>query len=300
MAGPSSSPLTLLPGSAPATLGDWQYQIDNVVLGRGTNYLITGRDGSGTPEVRNRDVARPAEDGDWMGIDTYASRTITVNMTIRGTSVADVMSSRDALVSAWRNDPSVPYTQLWWKLPGMPAKRAIGRPRRIQVAEKLVNNRLDAVAEFYTPFSALFGETVTVTGYPLVVTGGGLTYPVTFPITYAVSTSGGAFPAPNPGTYPSWAVMTFTGGNCVAPRVTDLNSGRYIAFDVSLAPTDVLVVDLKLRTATLNGKNVRQYKSPGSNWFPFPPGQNASLYFSAKVADASCMVDVTYAPAHLA
>lgn len=301
MASSGVGSLTDLPGMAPAGLGDWQVQIGDVLMGPGTSYLITGREGFGSPDVRSTDVAKTLDDGDWMGRDSYASRVLTLTIVVRGTSPADATAQYEALQQAWYSDPAAPFHNLWWRFPGVPAQRAIGKPRRIQANKsRLLQGRIDVVAEFYSPYAPLFGEDVTLTATPKIVTGGGRSYPLVYPKTYSLTVSGGQSQfATNSGSYPSWMLLTFSGGAASSPRLYNLTTGAFCGFDVVMAAGDVLEVDMRLRTATLNGQNVRTKLTAGSEFFSLPPGETAELLLTAFSADPTFTCAITYTPATL-
>lgn len=290
MAGTGSASLTDLAGTAPAGLADWQYAIGSLVMGKGTNYLVTNTEGFGSPEVRTADSERVQEDGDWIGEDTYAGRVLTLTVTVRGTGAAGVTTNYNALLNAWRFDRTTPWYQIWWRWPSQPAMRVIGRPRRITAnRDRMLNGRIDVVAEFYSPYSPIYQETVTLTATPRVVTGGGRTYNLTYPRLYTVSTSGGdpvAFA--NSGSYPSWAILTFS-GPATNPRLLNTSTNEWIGFNIVLAAGDTLVVDMKQRTAKMNGASVRHLLAPGASWWDLGVGSSTLLYVS-DTATGQCVV----------
>ena len=158
MAGPGSGSLTDLAGSAPAGLVERVVEINGLLLGAGTDYLITAWEGFGTPEVRTTDEAREQEDGDWLGADTLGSRTLTLTITVRGATPAAATESYAALLRAWSLGEGANYANLWFQLPGEGPRRAIGRPRRVAADKsKLISGRIDCVAEFYSPYSPFYG-----------------------------------------------------------------------------------------------------------------------------------------------
>lgn len=301
MASAGSPNLANLPGTAPATLGDWQYQIGDLVIGRGTVYHKTGESGFGTPEVRSSDTAKSAEDGDWMGIDTYGSRVLTLDLTVRGDGPAGVEAVYQDLLAAWYNDPKTPYTNLWWKLPGLPPQRVIGRPRRVQAnKDRALSGTYEVVCEFYSPFSFIAGESVHVSATPRVVAGGGRQYPLTYPRQYNIVTTGGdTARIENTGAYPTVLFVAVSGGAASYPRLYDLSTGEFIGFDVTLSDGEVLTIDMRLRTASIGGRNIRQNLSVGSTWFKVPPRSVSELAFTATTVDSSVHCDITFMPVTL-
>lgn len=300
MADQGSGTLIDLPGTAPVGLADRQVEIHGLLLGTGTDYIITGWEGFGTPEVRTTDEARSQEDGDWLGTDTLGSRLMTLTMTIRGTGAAGVTENYNALLRAWSLSPGANYTNLWFSLPGHPVLRAIGRPRRVSANKnQLISGRIDCVAEFYSPFSPLYEENETLLATGQIIDGGGRTYPFTYPKEYVLDVSGGETVfADNSGTYPAWGVLTCTGGVVASPRVYNQDSDQFIGFDVSMGAADELIIDMRLRTAKLNGTSVRHKMLAGSTWWNFPVGEATALQYRPVTYDADAQCLVTFAPAH--
>lgn len=301
MAGSGSGSLIDLPGTPPVGLVEKGAEISGLLLGPGTPYIIRSWDGFGTPEVRVTDEAREGEDGDFLGVDTLASRTMVLEITVRGDTPAQVEQYFKDFLNAWQLSSGSNYTNLWFLLPGGEPLRAIGRPRRASANRSMMlSGRIDIVAEFYSPFSALFGpNSVNPPTTPLIQTGSGRTYPFTYPKYYSSSYSGGEVAyVDNDGSYPSWAVFEFTAGDVTTPRMTVDETGEFIAFDISLTDTDVLIVDMRLRTAKKNGVSVRHTLLPGSTWFFFAPGETLTLRYNPDVSDTTAQCEVTYAPAH--
>jgi hypothetical protein len=145
---------------------------------------------------------------------------MTLTITVRGASAAEVSANYTALLRAWQLGDGANYTNLWFKLPGEGARRAIGRPRRITAdRSKQLSGRIDCVAEFYSPFSPLYGENQTLLATGQIIAGGGRTYPFTYPKTFTVTVSGGTTVfADNGGSYPAWGVFSITGGVATSPR----------------------------------------------------------------------------------
>jgi hypothetical protein len=67
---------------------------------------------------------------------------------------------------------------------------------------------------------------------------------------------------------------------------------------VSLVSTDVFVIDMRLRTAKLNGASVRHKMLAGSTWWSFPAGSTTSLRYAPISYDANTQCSVVFAPAH--
>jgi len=106
-----------------------------------------------------------------------------------------------------------------------------------------------------------------------------------------VTTDGGT--ATNVGTYPTPVEITITatGATSVDLQVGATGSGGgsiYLA--KALSNTDVLVLDTRHHTATLNGTEDRSYVQDGSKWWTLSPGSNTIIFEN----DANASISVKW------
>lgn len=122
---------------------------------------------------------------------------------------------------------------------------------------------------------------------------GGWTFPVVLPKPINAVTTTGQFRIESLGTGPASAVVEFH-GPVVGPAVTELATGRKLWFDLTLAATDTLTVDLSTgasaRQVLLNGVS-RRGKARGE-WFTVTGGQTLQFGAGAYNADATMTVRV--------
>jgi hypothetical protein len=111
----------------------------------------------------------------------------------------------------------------------------------------------------YTPDSQTVA--VTIPGGP----GDGLEYPLDYPLDYGTATAPSGGTVTVAGDAPCPAVYTFT-GPWEDPQLINATTARFMSFDITLAVGDVLVVDTRAGTVTLNGTADRLYtKTPDSS-----------------------------------
>jgi hypothetical protein len=96
-----------------------------------------------------------------------------------------------------------------------------------------------------------------VTDFPSV-TADGLDYPLVYPLDYGATVTTGSISFSTSGDAPVPAVYTFT-GPCVNPKLTNSTTGAHVAFALTLASGDKLVLDTAAGTAVLNGTADRLY-----------------------------------------
>lgn len=122
--------------------------------------------------------------------------------------------------------------------------------------------------------------------------GGGLTFPMTFPITFQAS-AGGSLIIPHIGTATAYPVLEIH-GRITTPQIVNLLTGERLAFSGEIAAGDWLEVDLFNRTVKLNGTvNRRNLRSRSTwTWFGIAAKTNVPLALVGGSWDASARLKV--------
>lgn len=99
---------------------------------------------------------------------------------------------------------------------------------------------------------------------------GGYTYPVVYPVVYAAGT--GPTTVTNNGSVEIFPVLTLT-GVMTNPVMANLTADELVAINpIVTAPGDVVVIDMRARTATLNGSNI--FAKVSGDWWSLATGGN--------------------------
>lgn len=69
------------------------------------------------------------------------------------------------------------------------------------------------------------------------------------------------------------------------PRITNQTTGETFALDISTEDGDVIRIDMKNRTVTLNGSNIMGNRTDDSSWWWLTPGDNSVVLTSATSDD---------------
>lgn len=279
---------------------DYQLSIGSLVLGPGTPYLVHSVDGFGTPEVRTSDVARPQRDGDFVGLDTYGSRVLTIDVSVTGSDSADALANYDALVAAWRLSGGATTAPLTHKLPGRVESILLGRPRRLSADsfDRLKTRRIGVKLEYYSPDAAVYSSAQTVAQADIATIVGGRTYAKTFPVAYGGGTSG-VVTLVNAGNFPVWPVVRFYGGPSGSsnPSIENITAGKTLTYAAAIAAGDYVEIDMDARTVLLNGTATRRANlAVGSKWWALDPGASSVRYAGS---GAGSYATVTYRSAWL-
>lgn len=263
---------------------DFTLQIGDsgLIIGAGTDYLVTEVDGFGVPPVRNGDTPRPADRGSYFGRDFIGQRLVTLKVVVVGDDQSAALDNLDALFAAWQLDTpdGSAYMPLKFLVPGRDARRFHGRPRDAAVDETTVQgSQIPVTLLFATADPSIFADALSSDTVPLADVGSGRTYDLTFPRVYGAGSAGGIILAENAGNYPTRPVATIV-GPCTNPTIENVDTGETMDFVISLTADDSFVVDFDARTIELNGQSRYSTKTTASTWWELAPG-TTEVHFNA-------------------
>lgn len=257
----------------------------NTVDGDGVEWWVTSEEGwSGGPEVRLELAARPQRDGTFDAPSFRAARVIT----IEGTAVAPDPDTRERAkdrIAAVLGDGS--------RLAELSVQERTTTRRalvRLSAATKITDRTPDSFdwsLQLTAPDPARQGAVVHTASCGLPRPGIGLTFPVTFPLTFG-EPAGGSLALANAGTAVAWPVWTIT-GPCDQPVIRNNSTGEWLGFGLRLLDGDALVVDVSARTVRLGGASRRAAMLPRSTWFGLPPGSTNVDFGATKVEEAGAL-----------
>lgn len=281
---------------------DYQVQIDAITMGPGTSYVIHSIDGFGLPDVRATDTPRPRDHGEFYGLDYLPGRTITLQITILGTSPSDTVAKLDALMDVWSPDTfptdTASFLPLRFQFPGQSPRLFRGRPRRAQAdTSRIVGNRVPVTLEYKTADPRQYAEVTTSQSIGLFVASGGRTYPRVYPLSFGGGASA-LLTLTNSGNFPSRPTAHID-GPVTNPKIENIDLGKFLKFSISLASTDYLDIDFDARTVVLNGTASRYGTiTSDSQWWDLPPG-NSTIRFSADSYDPAALLTLVTTSAWL-
>lgn len=253
--------------------------VDGLTIGAGTVFRWASfPDGLfNTPQIRVGDIARAQAHGVIAGQDWLGSVAIAFDIVITGTSRTDAETQLQLLLAAFA--PSAVDVPLDVRISGAPDEyRMYGRPRGVQTAlgKGLLSGTIRARCEFVATDPRRYSTTLQTASTGLGTATGGLAFPAVAPFVFGAGGTGNTMSCPNPGTFPTPWVATFT-GPLVAPTITHVASGKALILSgANLAAGETLVVDSKARTVLLNGTASRYlWLAAASQWFDLDPGANS-------------------------
>lgn len=286
-----------------------------LAFGRGTSYGPRRFQGLDQPPLRTADVPRSGDIGSFGGLDYIDERSVVIDMQLKGTSKANY----DSLYSALEQAMIPRQFDIILSLDN--GNRVVFcRPRGLQGDREYSNlgqlgmHRL----RFDARDSRIYDSAMQTIAMALPAATGGFVPPLIPPLSLSSASGGGTYTATNAGTYECRPVVVVT--NCVAvnPRIENVTAGKTVRVNVTLASTDILVIDFDGRTIDLianppvganfdtlktagltNPASRRALLDPNSKWWTLAPGPNA-VRFQADSYDVNAVASITWRSARLA
>lgn len=281
--------------SAPP-LEDWQVQLGDLLLGDDDPYglvlPLTGLDE--LPDVRDDDSDRPGGHGQFSGTDYASGRTVELAIDVKPSAT----SYTDALAALRRILVIGAELDLWFKLPGQQPLRLTVKPRRRRIITDqqyvlgLPSAEVQLRAKDPWAYSA---EHAGSTAMP--EPGGGLVYPLTYPLTYGTAAVDGRVVLTNAGTAPSWPTYTVWGPiDAQGFELVDVATGRRLRYPYALAASSWLVIDTRRGRVLEQGTSPRRNRLTRAQWSPVPAGGSLITQITPLgSAQPGARLDVTWA-----
>ncbi|NYI05257.1 phage distal tail protein [Allostreptomyces psammosilenae] len=295
-------PTTAAPGSL--ITRDGQVQFGPLLLGPGTPYDLSAEGLTGwidLPALDTADVLRPWEHGAWPGDQWAQPRTVAGTVWL----LPDAARAPNRVLDDLLLGTAARDTEEWLavRLHGhttaalarvrqrvLPADRAFAT----QGVGKVSLQWVCTDPRRYAPQPG-FADTT------LPVSGGGLEYPIGYPLGYGTPRSSGSVTAANDGNAHTHPVLTIT-GPVVRPSVFNHTTGMRLEYDITLTADETLTVDTAESTVVLGGGGSRLHTatplSDPERLFTLAPGDNA-LDFRAPEGGEQARLSVTWRSAHL-
>lgn len=255
----------------------------------GVEWWVTKEEGwASAPPLRLALVDRPERDG---AFDAPAYRSPRV-ITLEGTAVAPDRirkeQAKDRLAAVLADGTGLrplvvtePHLTRWALV-------------RLSAETKIVDRKagaFDFSLQLTAPDPLRYSAELRRQVCGLLRPGGGLRFPLSFPLDFGEGSFGGRLLPANTGTAPTWPRWRIT-GPCRDPVIANLRTGEELAFALTLRTGETLEVDTDARTVLLRGlASRRSALLPASRWFPLPPGTTPIVFRAAEFADGTLTVE---------
>ena len=296
--------------TTPTPLADWQYELGGVLLGPGTPVQLRAVEGLTMPTLRTADVEPDGEDGLWLGADRYAGRTIRMDAAVKtpgdpGAVFDKLAALQEAASSLAVRGQGGTTMDLRIKLPGRPVRVARGRLRKLEPdLAQLVHGWVPVDIEFQAADALFYTDTLATTSIRLgLLTSGGLTYPMAFPLEIAGDPEAVGRPSflEVEGTAPTWPVLRVN-GPCSNPTIRHVATGRTLTVNVTLTAGEWVEIDTRPGWRTVlrdNGGSAPLTGPSRLDQFQLTPGLN-EVTWTATDPTLTSTLAVTWWPAHKA
>jgi len=234
---------------------DFQAEFDGLLMGPGTPYGVTGFSGfldlSG---VRAPFTPRARAHGGYTEPIYGSGAVLDIEIDISATT-ATTFNDAVLALEAWHK-PQDSTRPLWWRLPGHPLLtmqvQALRRSIPVDVAYQF-GLVVKAAVQYYAPDPLKYAPTLTAsTGLP--TSGGGLAYPLVYPLNYGTPGNTGHVVCSNPGSAAVSPVLTIVGPiDSQGFQVVSVEEGLTTTYAGSVGAADVFVIDTRTGVASLNG-----------------------------------------------
>lgn len=250
----------------------------------------------GSPEISSSDLPRVARSGIVAGTDYYRGRTVTLAVNVYADDATTFNTAVANLGRAFAT-PLAAALPLQFTIPGVAggvAARLNLRPRKLSAPYQVgtIGGRAVQVAvELYATDPLIYSDSETVANILLASGSSGMTFNLTFDLTFGAAISYGSAILTNQGSALAPVVIRIN-GPVTNPTVRNVTTGQSLAFTATLVTGEYLLVDTSARTVLLNGTADRYSYLTGPQWWGLVPGANEVRFF-ADVASAATAT-VTY------
>jgi len=227
---------------------DYQYEYRGLTFGMGTDYPIISVEGLEDDAVRMGDAVIPRRGGDIQGLHVAASRSIVMEIGVRGTPGSTTMRAKiQALIDAFQHSDDA--HALKFQEPGMDQRYVSARPVG-RVAKRNGRYKFTAVHKVRLKLAdprtyAVVGDSEILPHYS--ATGGGLDYAITdYGKDYTVDASSEVV-VTNDGNADAYPVLQFFGptvGTVTQVTLTNTTTDESVVFDTTILTGQILTADM--------------------------------------------------------
>jgi tail protein len=300
---PFPSPALPVPVLQPGQMNFGGLTFAGVVMG--TPYQFAQMQGLDMPAVRSGDVDVPRDQGQLPGLDVYGGRSITVNLVVIPDDVSLGHAMR-AFIGAMGATGSTEYP-LYLQLQDMSTVAVMARFRKWTWNYDVgyyAGRFASGAAMWYCTDPRVYSVPSWEIVSPMVLADEGVTFPVTFPLSFGSSTSE-VLTVQNGGNMEMRPILTFTGPLTVPWATnTTIPGDPTVTLDSGTGPTilagDVVTVDVQRHAVTYQPAegppfSVRSWVTPGSDFWNLPPGDNLIAFGSADSSATTGTVGISWA-----
>lgn len=265
----------IITGGSPGITRDFQIDFDGLLMGAGTPYGVFGWGGFlDMPSIRSQNISRPRRRGTFLTPDYDDGKVYDVDFDITATGSVAFPDAIAALAAG--TYPQETLRPLRFRLPGLGIRSTLVQCRRRVIPVDLgyeFGLSQKGALQWFAPDARQYGPGVLLpTG--LRTGGTGITYPLSYPLSYGVPPTGGRVTFTNGGSAATEPVITVTGPFAYGFEITYVETGQRLRYTAAVG-TD-LVLDCGEGTATTQGQERAPFLSI-REWFSVQAGATATF-----------------------
>jgi len=258
-------------------MSDGEIVFNGITLGGDTPYSVTKLEGwediagttdYSTPRVRGH--------GDHLGDQFAISRIVTVTGSIVDEDGRNALTL--ALLAATQIKTS-DLSDLTIDLLGRQLRSGARIIRRaVTIEPTYVVGEIPFVLQWKCPDPLRYGDSSSAsTGLP--TSGGGLPYPLAYPLTYGTAGNPGQVTVRNPGTAEAPVVFTITGSLPLGFEIS--GAGQRITYPLEVPAGQAVTIDTGTGTVLVEGTSDRRSYLTNSDWMQVPAGGSLTVQFTS-------------------
>lgn len=269
-------------------------------------------EGFDLPATRTGDSNRPRARGEFIGLDEFSGRDLTLTVDVGGSNLGSYATTAAALsalraVTNTADLGNVEYP-MFVKFPNEVLLGIMARARKRTfiptAAYALGNLAKDVAIQWHATDPFFYSQTQSNTiGLP--VPGSGLVFPITFPLSFGSGGGVSSVSLTNSGDVECYPILTIT-GPCTYPSITNtsISGSPTIQFGVTMPAGDQLVIDMDLKTATYYtagsslGQTAMATLQQGWTWWSIQPGVNQIQFASTDNVTVAGTLNVAWASSY--
>lgn len=265
---------------------DYTYAFNSLNFGDSTNILVKEVRGLEDAVIDINSTPFARAHGGVPNEGYIIPRVFEMELEAANTSATALETAVDDIVEAFAGGQTTSEKPLVFKHPGTGQRRINSRCKTLTIAPRNITTDMGFVrpmtARFLASDPVVYDNTSTeVTVSVFSGSGGGVSYPVTYPKVYTAGGAGGAeVTVTNSGDWFSWATFSVaaSGGDVATPTIEDVTHGLELAFTanggatVADGQTLTVLTHPLTRSAKIGSASRIGKLSAGSTWFAVPPG----------------------------
>ena len=235
-------------------------------------------------ELRSANKARVARNGLVAGYSYLGGRTVTLTVEVTNFDSATFHAAVAALREAFAVKPGSTEQAFTFQIPGIAdglTAQITARVNRFSMplSHAYWADTATATIELVATDPLIYSAAETTTPLTLSAASSGMTFPITFPLTFGATGISGVTTVTNVGTAPSPPSFRIY-GPVTNPTLRNETQDKAVTVGLVLGADEYVDIDVQDRTVVLNG-NINRYSSlTVAQWWELEPGDNQIRYLA--------------------